>query len=80
MTPIIALTLSGLGLLGGCLVALVKIVRKLSAFEQKLDQAVHLTQFVPQLWSDVDAIKRHLDISTPRLPMFTDDQSHDAEE
>lgn len=78
MTPaVIALIFTAIGLLSAACAAFYKIVRALTKMEKKLDTAMHLSAYVPGLWWDVETIKKHLNISTPQMPMFAD---HDAEE
>lgn len=67
---IIALILSGFGLLGGALVMLVKIVRHLTNIETGFKQMGKIVAHVPNLNYRVTTIERHLELSTPDLPVY----------
>lgn len=67
---IIALILSGFGLLGGALVMLVKIVRHLTRIETGFKQMTKIVAHVPNHNYRITTIERHLELSTPELPVY----------
>lgn len=82
MNPYIIPALAlGATLVGGFAALLVKMFslgRDVGVIKQGIEQTAHLAGYVPQLYSDVENIKKHLAISTPQMPSWI--HGHDAEE
>lgn len=69
-TAIIAIILSGLGLLGAALAMLVKITRHLTRIETEFKQMAKIVAHVPNHNYRITTIERHLELSTPDLPVY----------
>lgn len=77
-TAVLALVLSGLGLLGGGLVMFFKVVAHLTRIETYAQQSAKLAAHVPNLNYRMTNVERMLEISTPDLPVFMN--GHHSEE
>lgn len=77
---IIGVCLTALGMMGACTAVGVKLVRWMSRLEMKVDRMVYnqkLVHQIPWVVMRVGAIEKHLDISSPDMPLMPNGDGND---